>query len=129
MLCQTESGMVIDEAGNKLLVKSVMFCRMMPFVITEEGDIDDFAGGKMEAVYQADDQFFEGQVKELHVEWSQRIIMSVFRALTGSRHKTRRRQMTGIPPMPVMAGSTTPTTKANAQVSAAQVETAQESLM
>ena len=52
-----ESGLVIDEAGNKLLAKSLLFCKMTPFVITEEGDIDNFTGGKMEAVYQADDHF------------------------------------------------------------------------
>ena len=37
--------------------------------------------------------------------------------------------MTRILPMPVMAGSTTPTTKVNAQATAAQVETALEPLM
>ena len=68
-----ESGLVIDQMDNKLLAKSVMFCKMTPFIITEEGDIDNFTGGKMEAVYQADDQFFEffeWQVKELQVERS-----------------------------------------------------------
>ena len=54
-----ESGLVINDVGNKLLTKSVMFCRMTPFVITEEGDIITFTGGKMEAVYQVDGQFFE----------------------------------------------------------------------
>ena len=76
-----ESGLVIDEAGNKLLAKSVMFCKITPFIITEEGDIDSFTGGKMEAIYQANDQFFEffkGQVKELQAERSQSIITSVF---------------------------------------------------
>ena len=68
-----ESGLVIDEAGNKLPAKSLMFCKMTPFGITEEGDINNFTGGKMETIYQADNQFFEfieGQVKELHVERS-----------------------------------------------------------
>ena len=55
---EQESGLVIDEAGNKLLAKSVMICQITPFVITEEGDINNFTGGKMEAIYQADDQSF-----------------------------------------------------------------------
>ena len=63
-----ESGLVIGEEGNKLPVKSVIFCKMTPFVITEDWDINNFTGGKMEAIYQAGNQFlefFEGQVKEL----------------------------------------------------------------
>ena len=54
-----ESGLVIDEAGNKLSAKCVMFCKMTPFIITEEGDIDNFTSGKMEAIYHVDNQFFE----------------------------------------------------------------------
>ena len=117
-----ESGLIIDEAGNKLPMKSVIFCKMTPFVITEEEDIDNFTGGKMEAIYQVDDQFFEffeGQVKELQVERSQSIITSVFQALMGIRHKTRRRQVNGIPPMPITMGLPTPSTAADAQTTAA----------
>ena len=61
-----ESSLVIDEASKKLPAKSVMFW-MTPFVITEQGDIDNFTGGKRETIYQADNQFLsssEGQVKE-----------------------------------------------------------------
>ena len=96
-----ESCLVIDETGNKLPVKSVMFWRMIPFVITEEGDINNFTGGKMETIFQADDQFFkffEEQVKELQVERSQSIIKSIFRALMGRRWKTKSRQVTRKPP-------------------------------
>ena len=78
---EQESGLIIDEAGNKLPVKAVMFCKMTPFAITEEGDVDNFTGGKMETVYQADKQYFkflEGQLKELQAERSQSIITSVF---------------------------------------------------
>ena len=74
----------------------------------EDGDIDYIGGGKMEIVYQADDQYFEflnQQVKELHVERSQGFIISIFRAITGSRCKTRRKQVTGILPTPVTTGS------------------------
>ena len=52
-------GMVIVEAGNKLPAKSVLFCKMTPFIITMDGDIDKFEGGKMDAIDQADDQYFD----------------------------------------------------------------------
>ena len=53
-----QSGLISDEAGNKPPVKSVMLCKLTPFVITE-GDINNFPGDKMEAAYQSDNQFFE----------------------------------------------------------------------
>ena len=62
------SGLVVDKLGNKLPAKSVLFCKMTPFIITEDGDIDKFKGGKIDAIYQADDQyfnFFKEQVKEV----------------------------------------------------------------
>ena len=109
---EQDSTLIIDEAGNKLPAKSVMFCKMTPFVIIEEGVINNFTGGKMETVHQVHNQFlefFEGQVKELQVERSQSIITSVLHALVG-----------------------TPTTAADAQAMAApptQIETAPELLM
>ena len=69
-------------------------CKLTAFVIMEGSDINYVGGGKMEMVYQADDQYFEflnQKVKELHMERSQGLITSVFRALTGRRHKTRRK--------------------------------------
>ena len=48
------------------------------------------ASGKMENIYQADDQylgFLKNRVRKWHVERSQGIFASVVRALTGSRHK------------------------------------------
>ena len=62
----------------------------------------------MKMVYQADAWYFkflDQQVKELHMERIQGLITSIFRALTGSRHKTRWKQVTGIPPTPVTIGS------------------------
>ena len=53
----------------------------------------------MENIYQVDERYFdfpEGQVRELKAEKNQGILASVFRALTGSRCRTRRRQVTGI---------------------------------
>ena len=49
-------GMVVDEASNKLPSKSMILCKMTPFIITEEDDIVYFTGGKMETVYQTDNQ-------------------------------------------------------------------------
>ena len=54
---------------------------MTPFIITKDGDIDNFTGGKVDARYQADDQyfdFFKEKVKELQAEKSKSIITSVF---------------------------------------------------
>ena len=53
---------------------------MTPFVITAEGDIDNFAGGKMEVIFLADDHYFaflNEQAKELHAKKNQNIILSV----------------------------------------------------
>ena len=44
---EQETGFLVDETGNKLQAKSMVMCQMTPFVITKEGDIDHFAGGKM----------------------------------------------------------------------------------
>ena len=49
------SGMIIDVAGNNLSAKSVLFCKMTPFIITKDGNIDKFEGSKMDAFYQAND--------------------------------------------------------------------------
>ena len=54
-----DTGLVVDEAGNKLPVKSVILCKMTPFIITEEGDIDYFTGGKMETIYETDNRYFD----------------------------------------------------------------------
>ena len=79
----------------------------------EDGDIDYVGGDKMEMVYQANNWYFEflcQQVKELYMEKGQGFITSVFRSLTGSRHKTRRKQVSGILPTPVTIRSHTPAT-------------------
>ena len=51
------------------------------------------------------------------MEKSQGFITGVFRALKGSRYKTRRKQVMGILPTPVTIGSHTPATSLNAQAS------------
>ena len=106
-----ESGMIIEMVGNRLPVGSVIMCKLTPFFITKGGDVDYLGGDKMEMVYQADDRYFkflDQQVKKLHMERSQGLITSVYRALTDSRCKTRRRQVTGIPPTLVTTESHTP---------------------
>ena len=54
-----DTGLVVDETGNKLPARDVIMCKMTAFVISEDGDIDYLASGKMENVYQVDDQYFE----------------------------------------------------------------------
>ena len=78
---QEGSGLVMDEAGSGLQAKCVLLCKMMPSVITKDGDIDKFKGGEMDAIYQADDQYFDlfdKQVMVLQAQKSQVIITSVF---------------------------------------------------
>ena len=78
---EQETGFLVDEAGNKIQAKSVVICQMTPFVITKEGNINHFAGGKMENVYHADERYYnflEDQVKELKVEKNQSILASMF---------------------------------------------------
>ena len=82
-----ETGLVPDMVDNKLSVGLVIMCKLTPFVVTEDGDIDYVGGGNMEMVYQADDKYFEllnQQVRELHMERSQGFMTSVLWVLTGS---------------------------------------------
>ena len=100
--CFTEQGsdLFVDLAGNRIPAKSVIFCKKGPFIVIKDGDIDKFAAEEMDVIYQATDEdlnFFEAQVKELDTERNQSIITSIFRTLTGTRHKMRRRQVTSIP--------------------------------
>ena len=129
---EQDTGLVVDETSNKLPAKSMVLCKMTPFIITEDGDIDYFMGGKMETVFQAEDEcfeFLEEQVRELQVDKSQGFISSIFRVLTGSRYKIREKdQVTSISPMPVTSGSATPVSGPDAQTTTvlpAQVETTQ----
>ena len=67
-------------------------------------------------------EFLKQQVKELHMERGQGFITSMFRALTSSRCKTRRKQVTGIPPTPVTIGSHTPAALSNVLTSKTLVD-------
>ena len=87
---EQETGFLVDVAGNKLQAISMMKCQMTPFVIPKEGNVDHFAGGKIENIYHAEERdldFLEEQVKDLKAEKNQSILVSMFRALTGSRCK------------------------------------------
>ena len=88
---------------------SVIMCKLTAFVITEDGDIAYWGEAKWKWSIHANNQYFEfsQQEKGLHIQRSQLFIKSVFWALTGSQCKTRRRQVTGIPPTPVTIGSHT----------------------
>ena len=110
------SGMVIDEACNKLPAV---------YLILQNDSLRyhrqwwhrQVWWWEMDAIYQADDRyfdFFEEKVRKLQVKKSQGIITSVFQALTGSRCKTRRKQVT-IPPTPLIMGIATPVTAIDAQ--------------
>ena len=73
---------MIWQVTNCLLGQSSCV-NISPFVITQDGDIDYVAGGKMEMVYHADNQYFEfldQWLKELHMERTEEFIESVFRA-------------------------------------------------
>ena len=70
---ERESSLKLDMVGNRLPAGSVTMCKLTLFVIMKDGDIDYMVGGKMEVVYQADDEYFkflDQQVKELHMERS-----------------------------------------------------------
>ena len=54
-----DTGLVLDMAGNKLPAGSVIMCKVTGFVIMEDSDLDYVGGGKMEMVYQADNQYFK----------------------------------------------------------------------
>ena len=54
-----DTGLVVDEASNRLPAKAVKICKVTPFIITEERDIDYLADSEMETIYQAEDQYFE----------------------------------------------------------------------
>ena len=54
---EQESGFLVDEMGNKLQAKSMVMCQSTPYMVTEEGDINHFAGFKMENIYHVDDRY------------------------------------------------------------------------
>ena len=65
----------------------------------------------MDVIYQVADKdfnFFKAQVGELDAERNQSIITSIFRTLTGTRQKTRRRQVTSIPTILITPGVASP---------------------
>ena len=62
------SDHLVDLAGNRIPVNSVIFCKKRAFIITDNGDIDKFSGEEMDVIYQATDKdfnFFKAQVREL----------------------------------------------------------------
>ena len=107
-MCFIEDGsnLIVDAAGNKIPAKSAIIC------INDDGDINLFAGGEMGVIYQAaneDFNFSEDKFKDLNAEGNQSIITSIFLTLTGTRCKTRRRQVTNILPMLITLDAASPT--------------------
>ena len=112
--CFIEQGsdLVVDSAGNRIPANSVIFCKKRACIIIKDGDISKFSGEEMDVIYQAADEdfnVFEAQVRELDAEINQSILTGFFRTTTGIRCMTRRRQVTGIPPMPLPPGVASPT--------------------
>ena len=62
-------------------------CKSIPYMVTKEGDIDNFTRGRMENIYNADDRysdFLEEQVKKFKAEKSQSFLGNMLRVLTGA---------------------------------------------
>ena len=112
---EQKTGFLVHEMGNKLQAKSMVIYQSTPYMVTEEGDIDHFAGGKMENIYHVDDRysnFLQEQVDNLKAEKNQSFLTDMLRALTDNRSRTRCWQVTGIPPMPITPESI-PLTRGN----------------
>ena len=56
---EREFSLILDMAGNRLPLGSVIMCKLTLFVIMMDGDIDYVGGSKMDMVYWADDKYFE----------------------------------------------------------------------
>ena len=54
---EQETSLVLGMVGKKLPAGLVIMCKLTPFVIMEDGDIDYVGGGKMEMVCWADDEY------------------------------------------------------------------------
>ena len=88
---------------------SLWWCSWWPFLSLPQKETSTISQGvrwRTSSRQMSSTSIFSEQVRELKEEKNQSILVSVFRALTGSRHRTRRRQMTGIPLTPVILEST-----------------------
>ena len=84
--CFIEQGLdlIVDSAGKRIPVKSAIFCKKRSFIITEDGDINNFTGEERDVIYQATDEdfnYFEAQVRELDAKRNQSIIASILGSL------------------------------------------------
>ena len=73
---QQETDFLIVESGNKMQAKSMVMCKSIPYMVTEEGDISHFIRGRMENIYHVDGRysdFLEKQVNEFKAEKSQHL--------------------------------------------------------
>ena len=123
---EKDSGLIVYSAGSSIPAKSINACKQKAFIITEDGDTDRFSGEGMGVIHQATDKdfnFLEAQVRELDAERNQSVLISIFISLTGTRHKTRRRQVTSIPPTLITPGATGPTVIPSAAATLGMPET------
>ena len=106
------SGLIVDSAGSRIPVKSVIVSKQKVFIITKDEDIDRYSSEGLGVICQATDEdfnFLEAQVGELDAERNQSVLISIFRSLTDTRDKTTRRQVTCIVLMLVTLGANGPT--------------------
>ena len=48
---EQETSFLVHEMGNKLQTKSIVMSQSTPYMVTEEGNINHFAGCKVENIY------------------------------------------------------------------------------
>ena len=60
----------MNEQGNILTKGAIIFCKKQPFVVTEEGYIDNYSSGAMGNIFQAPDSKFETFQEKVKIEKS-----------------------------------------------------------
>ena len=93
---EQESNIIINSAGKRIPTKSLIFCKKTAFFIIKDRDINKFLREEMDVISQAADEefnLFKAKVRELDVERNQSILTSLFMTITGTRCKTRGRQV------------------------------------
>ena len=99
-ICQSETDFYVDEDGSTLPADMEILCRKKPFIITKEIYMDEFLGGEMDMVYQANDDEFsylEAQVKENKAEALEGLFRNIYKTVMGTHRKTCRKEVTCVP--------------------------------
>ena len=103
-ICQPETDFYIDTDGAALPADATLLHKKKPFIITKELHMDEFLGGEMDVVYQANDDEFsylEAQVKENKAETLGGLFSNIYKTVMGTHRKTYRKKITGDPNTPV----------------------------